>query len=154
VDHLGQGEEILPPDTARLAPISWRKGAAPTAKTASLYPLLGKTTVPPGTARPGTGASPAIKDQLEKALDILWPKSSMAQVTYVPARSLPLLPRITIGATRLPATQSLPLHGILGATYVDHNPDSWKAGTGGPCMPGAMPGGWGYPNNMIYWKMP
>ena len=123
-----RGKKFSPPDIARLAPYVLAERSRIYSKDRILYPLLREDFKLKGDRKPrNRGVSGYKRISWEAALDILTEEIMRAQATYGPG-SIIATPSShhNWGNIGYRHSSLFRFMGILGATYVDHNPDSWE----------------------------
>jgi molybdopterin guanine dinucleotide-containing S/N-oxide reductase-like protein len=123
-----RGRKFSPSDIARLAPYIIAERSRIYSKDRILYPLLREDFNLAGDRKPqNRGKSGYKRISWEKALDILTEEIIRSQKTYGPG-SVIVTPSShhNWGNIGYRHSSLFRFMGILGATYVDHNPDSWE----------------------------
>ena len=123
-----RGKKFSPPDTARLAPYILAERSRIYSKDRILYPLLREDFNLKGDRKvQNRGKSGYKRISWDEALDILVSEIHHSQETYGPGSVIATASsHHNWGNVGYRHSSFFRFMGILGATYVDHNPDSWE----------------------------
>jgi trimethylamine-N-oxide reductase (cytochrome c) len=121
-------KSFSPPDVAKLAPYIMTERARIYCKERQLYPLLRVDFDPKGERNPqNRGKSGYKRISWDEALDILTSEIIRIHKTYGPGAILSTpSSHHNWGNIGYRHSSYFRFMGILGATYADHNPDSWE----------------------------
>lgn len=122
-----RGKKFSPPSVARLAPYILSERARTYCKDRILYPLK-RVDYDPNNRNPqNRGKSEYERISWDKALDILCEEITRVQTNYGPGTILTTpSSHHNWGNIGYRHSSYLRFMGIMGATYADHNPDSWE----------------------------
>ena len=124
-----RGRKFSPPDTARLAPYILAERSRIYSKDRILYPMLREDFDVNSKDRKtqNRGVSKYKRISWDQALDILVAEIQRAHRTYGPGSVIATASsHHNWGNIGYRHSSFFRFMGILGATYVDHNPDSWE----------------------------
>ena len=124
-----RGRKFSPPDTARLAPYILAERSRIYSKDRILYPLLREDFDLNSKDRKtqNRGVSGYKRISWDEALDLLVAEIQRAHRTYGPGSVIATASsHHNWGNIGYRHSSFFRFMGILGATYVDHNPDSWE----------------------------
>jgi molybdopterin guanine dinucleotide-containing S/N-oxide reductase-like protein len=123
-----RGKKFSPAQTSRLAPYILAERSRIYSRDRILYPLLREDFNLNGDRKPGSrGKSGYKRISWEQALDILTAEVSRIQARYGPGSIIyTASSHHNWGNIGYRHSSLFRFMGILGATYADHNPDSWE----------------------------
>src|SRR4030042_395820 len=122
-----RGKKFSPPNTALLAPYIFSERARTYCKERIPYPMKRVDYDPKNRNPQNRGKSGYERISWDKALDILCEEITRVQTNYGPGTILTTpSSHHNWGNIGYRHSSYLRFMGIMGATYADHNPDSWE----------------------------